>query len=240
MAGEPLTRPRPVTACAAIVPTRGRPRMAAELIDAFGKTAVCSELVFCVDNDDPALGGYRELMGQRAFTRHAVSWYVGPRQSLTAWTNQVALALAPRFEALVSMGDDHRPVTKAWDRKLLDAIRGMGGGWAYGDDGLQHENLPTAFMVSAPIVRALRWMLLPGCAHMFVDAAARDLGRAADRLAYLPHVSIRHLHYTSGLSPHDQTYADAYESWDDDEATYRSWLGGPIEDHADTVKEACA
>ena len=120
----------------------------------------------------------------------------------------------------------------------------MGGGWAYGDDGLQHENLPTAFLVTSRIVAALGWMLgSPGCQHMFVDAAARDLADATGRRAYLPDVSVRHLHHTAGLSPKDPTYATGEASWHADEAAYRTWLGhpegtGPIQADADTVRKS--
>src|SRR5580704_8239610 len=122
----------PAPACAAIVPTRGRPGSMAGLLEAFGQTAVCTELIICLDDDDPALGAYTELMARPLFARHRVAWFHGPRQGLTGWTNTVAGWACDRYEALITLGDDHRPVTPAWDRKLLDASRAMGGGWAYG------------------------------------------------------------------------------------------------------------
>lgn len=242
-------------ACLAIVPTRGRPAQAAGLIEAFG-TAVCTQLMFCLDDDDPALDQYKLLIHARAaqFTRFPVSWYAGPRQQLAGWTNQVAVKQAGRFEALITLGDDHRPQTPAWDRELLDAVRKMGGGWAYGDDGAPHQvtppgwvtsRLPTAFLVSSRIVAALGWMLgPPGCQHMFVDAAARDLALAAStpeapRLAYLPHVKIRHDHWTTGRSAHDQTYAAGQACWPADQAVFDAWSAGPINEDAETVRRAC-
>jgi len=229
----------PPAACAAIIPSRGRPGAAEALLDLAGHTSVCTELVFCLDGDDPALNGYKHLMTRPFFSRQRVSWYVGPRRSLTGWTNRIARQLAPGTRMLFSLGDDHRPQTQGWDRKLLEAAEAMGGGWAYGDDGLQHENLPTAFGVSSRIVEALGWMLLESCAHMFVDAAARDLAEKCGRRAYLPQVKISHLHYTSGLSPLDQVYIDGYASWAADEAAYRAWLAGPIRDDAEKVRAAC-
>lgn len=218
-------------AVAAIVPSRGRPGSLAELLEDFGDTAVCSELVICLDDDDPELGAYRDLARQPRFARHPVTWHAGPRNTLTGWTNAAAATLIGQgTQAIISLGDDHRPVTAGWDRKLLEAARAMGGGWAYGDDGLQHENLPTAFLVTANVAAALGWVLLPACRHMFVDAAARDLAEACGRRAYLPDVHVRHLHYTSGLSGYDQTYAGGYASWPDDEAAYRAWLADDKED----------
>lgn len=245
-------------ACAAIVPTRSRPGELAELLEVFGDTAVCTDLVVCLDDDDPFLNGYKHLMTQPRFTRHRVSWYVGPRQGLVGWTNQVAAEVAPRYEALISLGDDHRPGSPAWDRKLLAVARRMGGGWVYGDDGVPHQStpdgwvtsrLPTAFLVTAPIVRALGWMLYPDCRHMFVDAIARDLGLAAGtpgrpRLAYEPHVKVWHQHWTTGLAVNDQTYEDGQASWGLDEQVYRGWLAGEpgqrlIDKDAETVRRAC-
>lgn len=214
-------------ACLAVVPSRGRPAQLGEMLEAFGATSVCSDVFICADSDDETYGEYRQMLARTLFTRGHVYIRVGPRQSLAGWTNMIAAEYAPLYEALITLGDDHRPVTRAWDRKLLDAARAMGGGWAYGDDGLQHENLPTAFLVSSPVVQAVGWMLLDGCRHMFVDAAARDLAGLLHRRAYLPDVHVKHLHYTSGLSPLDQTYIDGYASWAADEAVYRAWAGDP-------------
>ena len=245
-------------ACAAIVPSRGRPAAMRELLAAFGETAVCSRLIICLDDDDPALGGYREVREEPRFARQPVSWVAGPRMGLAGWTNMIAGTACREYEALITLGDDHRPETPGWDREWLTSARIMGGGWVYGDDGVPHavtppgwctSRLPSAFLVTSPIVRALGWMMLRGCEHMFVDAAARDLGLAAGtedrpRLAYLPHVKVRHDHYTTGRSQRDATYDTGMASWGADEAAYRAWLGRPegtgqILKDADTVRRAC-
>src|SRR5689334_20675765 len=129
-------------ACAAIVPSRSRPAAVEALLDLAGHTSVCTELVICLDADDPAMNGYKQLMTRPFFSRCRVSWYVGPRDTLVGWTNTMARELAPRTRMLFSLGDDHRPLTEAWDRKLLDAAEEMGGGWAYGDDGITHQHIP--------------------------------------------------------------------------------------------------
>jgi hypothetical protein len=239
-------------ACAAIVPTRGRPGGLSQLLDDFTATAVCTDLIVCLDDDDPALDQYKVILSARRFARHTVCWHAGPRDSLAGWTNRIAGLHAADYEAVITLGDDHRPQTPAWDRKLLDAARAMGGGWAYGDDGVEHQDtpegwvtsqLPSAFLVSTTIVAALGWVMLPGCQHMYVDAAARDLGLATGRLAWLPEVKVRHDHYTTGRSARDATYEHGQASWAADEAAYRAWLGdpagtGPICDDAETVREA--
>jgi hypothetical protein len=246
--------------CVAIVPSRERPGSIADLLDTFGDTAVCTRLVICLDDDDPQLDAYRKVMEQPRFARQLVSWVTGPRRGLAGWTNKIAAAACREAEALITLGDDHRPESPAWDREWLMAARLMGGGWVYGDDGVTHSQtpagwvtsvLPSAFLVTSPIVAALGWMLgPPGCQHMFVDAAARDLALAASapgrpRLAYLPFTRVRHDHYTTGRSARDATYDHGYASWTGDEAAYRAWLGTPegtgqIAADADTVRTVCS
>ena len=65
-------------ACAAIVPSRGRPGPLGEFLDAFTGTSVCSELYICLDDDDTALPGYETLMDEPRFARHLIHWISGP------------------------------------------------------------------------------------------------------------------------------------------------------------------
>jgi hypothetical protein len=226
-----------------VCPTRARAGNARRLIDTWGRTGVCSDLIFCVDDDDPQLPAYRALMGERMFHRGVVTWLRGPRMSLCGWTDLVAAEYAPRYQALMSIGDDHVPETGAFDLKLYDAAAIDGGGFAYGDDGVQHENLPTACLITTNILRALAGpdgkprMCLPGARHMFTDAYWRDLAAAAGCRYYLPHVSVRHLHHITRASVRDQTYLDGEASWAADEAVYRAWLADRIGFDATIVKE---
>ena len=200
-----------------ITPTRGRPASAQRLTDAVMDTAAAAtDLVFAIDDDDPSYAGMPAT--ERAMQVR------GPRRTCTEWTNQIASFMGDGYRALASLGDDHVPVTPGWDTMLLAAIDDMGGtGIAYGDDGLQGEFLPTAPVISSDIVAALGWMFYPPIVHVFADNVWLDLGREAGCLRYVPRVRIEHLHYTSGLSPHDQTYADRDPFWAQDEAAYHAW-----------------
>jgi hypothetical protein len=84
------------------------------------------------------------------------------------------------------MGDDHRVRTAGWDYVLAAAA----GPWgvAYGDDGIQHEALPTAVVMSADIVRVLGKMGPPTLYHMYIDNYWRALGEGIARLAHTPNV----------------------------------------------------
>jgi hypothetical protein len=207
-----------------ITPSRGRPRQLNELAHAVAETTSGrAEVLGLVDLDDPDRAAYKAL---------SCRIWTGPRASLSAWTNYAATNLVgpnqlepPRY--LASLGDDHRPRTMDWDRHLIDAIEQQldGPGIAYGNDLLQGAALPTAWVVSAEVVRAVGWMMLPSCEHMYVDAAVLALGEAAGRIAYVPSVIIEHLHPIAGKAAWDDSYrasnsgaryaadAGAYEAW---------------------------
>ena len=191
-----------------ITPSRGRPQQLHEMVDAVRSAALGSvEVIAGVDLDDPLLDEYRALASCRLV--------VGPRQTLSGWTNMLARSAvndwtpAPRY--LASLGDDHRPRTPGWDLKLIEAIErfGAAGGFAYGDDLQAGQSLPTAWVVSADIVRTVGWMMLPAAEHMYVDTAVLALGQAAGRIAYLPEVVIEHLHPSAGKARWDESYIES-------------------------------
>jgi len=207
-----------------ITPSRGRAARLREMVEAVHSTALGDVAVVAgLDHDDPALPDYEADAPYR--------YVVGPRQSLCAWTNTLALAaLASNTEAppryLASLGDDHRPRTKGWDRKLIEAIEAMDGpGFAYGRDLFQDKNMPTAWVVSAEIVRAVGWMMLPCCAHMYVDAAVLELGRAAGRIAYRPDVIVEHVHPLAGKASWDASYreSNSEDRYEVDRMAYDAW-----------------
>jgi hypothetical protein len=205
-----------------IVPTRGRPEGMRRLEDAVATTAtVLTDLTFAIDDDDePSAAGRRSLSAR-------TGWITGPRDTVSGWTNRVALKHAGEYRALASLSDDHVPRTRGWDRLLLDAIDRMGGtGFAYGDDLGQRENLATSVVVSADIVQALGWFMLPACAHYHVDNAWMDLGRGAGCLAWCPDVVIEHAHPFWGAAPMDATYESEFGRGSADLAAYQAWHGG--------------
>lgn len=213
---------------AVIVPSRGRPRQLRELVDAIYDTAETDvRVVAAVDDDDPTLDAYgRALEGVEVNT----VVYRGGRRSLSGWTNHLAQlelegASPPRY--LASLGDDHRPITPGWDRKLIEAAEalGPGGGWAYGDDLLQGARLPTAWVVSAEITRALGWVMLPACAHMYVDNAVLELGRHCGRIVYRRDVVIEHLHPVAHKGQWDDSYreSNAPERYAADREALEAW-----------------
>lgn len=235
-----------------ITPSRGRVGQLDELTRACHDTTTGRvDVVGLVDDDDPYRAAYKGLPSTHVWT--------GPRRSLAGWTNYAAQILldckpseGPRY--LASLGDDHRPRTRDWDLRLIEAIEQLDGpGIAYGNDLLQGEQLPTAWVVSADVVRALGWMMLPGCEHMYVDTAVAELGRSAGRIAYRSDVVVEHLHPLAGKADWDASYREtntdaryaadrfAYEAWkrdglEADAATIRALKGSPCTPTSATVE----
>lgn len=227
---------------AVIVPSRGRPRQLREMVEAVYATAATDVAVYLgLDDDDPA-DYLAEFLG-----REWDLWACrGERKSLSAWTNHLAAQVldspaAPRW--LASLGDDHRPRTRGWDRKLIEAIEDLGGsGIAYGNDLLQGAALPTAWVVSSDIVRTLGWMMLPACAHMYVDNATLELGRALDRIVYRPDVIVEHLHPDAGKAARDASYRESNTParYAADGAAFEVWRRDGLAGDVARLREATA
>lgn len=141
-----------------------------------------------VDEDDSSYDGF-------LFEGSHVMAVVGPRQQLAGWTNTLAeLALADGHEILASFGDDHRPRTFGWDKRVLEAFNERGKGLVYTRDGLQDENLPTAPFWSSEIIAALGWYFPPILKHLWADNFWHAFADALGRRFYLDDVLIQHLH----------------------------------------------
>lgn len=230
-----------------IVPSRGRPQNITRLLTAWHDTGATAQLVVALDDDDPQLDTYLDVLADDMRLRelHVI---VGPRLRMNGTLNAVAATVldkvleprpgtAPRLPDVIGfMGDDHLPRTPEWDQKIEAALDNLGHGIVYADDLVQRQNLPTAVFMSATIVRALGYMAPPVLVHLFLDNYWRDLGLASGRLRYLPGVVIEHLHPIAGKAEHDETYAqaNASETWTHDEEAYHAFVtdGGIIRDAA--------
>lgn len=215
-----------------IVATRGRPERFAELLGSVAEMSTLDVRVAAgVDDDDPTLPRYLELIDSSPVP---LSVHVGRRITMGHAVNRtcdiVVDDLRPRF--LASLNDDHRPRTYGWDDLLVCAVRSLDGpGWAYGNDLIQGERLPTAWLQSVEVYDALGWMMYPACAHMYLDDVVREVGRAARRIAYVPEVIIEHLHPIAGKAEWDEGYARENSDlrYREDGAAYERWrsAGGP-------------
>jgi hypothetical protein len=188
-----------------VVPSRGRPGNVERLVQAWHDTSQAStELVVAVDEDDPRLKDYQEI--RMPFLGRL---RVGRRLRLGGTLNEVAAEYADRAFAIGFMGDDHVPRTVGWDATVTAALEELGTGIVYGDDLIQGAALPTAAFMTSDIISALGYMVPGGLVHLEIDTAWLLLGRAIDRIRYLPEVVIEHCHPIAHTAEWDDGYAEA-------------------------------
>ena len=183
-----------------LVPTRGRPQNAIEVLKSHKEFSCKSDLLFVVDTDDDELIHYRSAVG----LEHIVEVENNTR-GMAYPLNVAAKKYANDYEFFSFIGDDHRLRTPDWDIALMRAI-GNQSGLAYGNDLLQGENLPTAVMMAGAIVRALGGMVPPKLKHLYLDNFWKTLGNDLGNLSYLPGVIIEHLHPIAGKAEWDEGY----------------------------------
>lgn len=215
-----------------VVPSRGRPESVARVAQAWRETGAHEDasLVFAIDEDDPRYGEYYAIA--RCVDRPGILQvsFVG----MATWLpmvhklNECAAAAAgaePGWGGIAFMGDDHLPRTPGWARAYLDALRELGTGIVYGDDGIQGEKLPTQWAMTSDIVRALGRMVPAPVEHLYCDNAIKDLGEQAGCLRYLSDVLIEHMHPIAGKAPTDAGYqrVNRPEQYARDGAAYRLW-----------------
>jgi hypothetical protein len=227
-----------VTDLVVIVPSRGRPGAARELVEAFAATRTVAHLVFAIDDDDPTGPEYYRQFGGPDSTVDTGSAPSTMVRALNASAIARASAANPPF-AFGFMGDDHRPRTVGWDARYLEALRELGTGIVYGDDLLQGERIPTQVAMTSDIVRSLGWMAPPVLTHLYVDNFWRDLGVAAGCIRYLPDVVVEHMHPIAGKADWDEGHqrVNAPEMYHADRAAYGRFIeAGGLTAAVETVK----
>jgi hypothetical protein len=199
----------------ALCPSRGRPEGAARALASFLETRhdPGSRLLFIVDADDPTGTDYPP----------DYTLIVPPSGCMggalkAAATDQNVLGQAT---SVGMIGDDNLFVTPGWD-VTFDGWLTANIGIAYGDDGFQHEKLPTSWWVSRPLVDVFG-MAEPGLRHFYMDNYWLELGQATRCLRYFGDVSIEHLHPLAHKAPRDAIYDRSYAFVPDDQSYFRHW-----------------
>lgn len=205
-----------------LVPSRGRPGNASELIAAWEATRSFAKLWICVDEDDPTLKEYKRIP-LPPWVQLKVNARLRLGGTLNAWAMQ---AIQDDFQVIGFMGDDHRPRTPRWDLSIQEAISDAGGAAVvYGNDLLQGRNLATAVAMSANVIDSIGYMVPPGQTHLYIDNAWGDMGKALGHFIYLERVVIEHLHPIAGKAQWDDVYKEVNsgEMYTADQAVYEAW-----------------
>lgn len=190
-----------------ICPTLRRPRNVARLRDSYMQTATDVSELRFVNGDD----------------------------TCTSKVNQAAAVAALDYTALMFVGDDHVFGTPGWDKALLEPLRERPG-ITYPDTVSRYGH-PEVFAISASIVAALGWMMLPSLRHYYVDDVIMQLGGRAGCITFLPEVKVPHLHYLITGEARDSVYERAQGWLDGDRDTYWAWLRDQSDADVETVRK---
>jgi hypothetical protein len=223
-----------------IIPTRGRPNNIRRVIEAWDTTGAwdVANLLLVFDADDPENPGYQQVL--READRCGLSGLEMPQWApMVHKLDEAAWQSAGSYFALGFGGDDHVPRTAGWAKTYVEALRALGSGIVFGDDGYQHERCPTQWAQTADIVTALGRMCPAPVEHMYSDVSVLDLGRAAGCIRYLPEVLVEHMHPIVRKADNDEQYqrVNSRDQFRRDLDIYRRWKRSELPGQAAAVKE---
>jgi hypothetical protein len=224
---------------AVIVPTRGRPNNMRRLMEAWAETEATAKLVFAVDSDDPTFRQHRPELDaavKRLGLDTQVEVWETDSSCMNEALNETATTIAPAYDVLGFMGDDHVPRTLHWDEMIMSRGAGADPWMAYGNDLFQAANLPTAVFMTSSIVKTLGFMAPPVLRHLFLDNTWIEWGRALGGLRYYGDIIIEHMHPQAGKAEWDEGHlrVNGSESWDHDSAAWSEYLKRDL--HVDLAK----
>jgi hypothetical protein len=205
-----------------LVPTRGRPSNAVELLAEHEKLSTHSDILFIIDANDPEHDQYEFEVGA-----HKCMTIENETRGMAYPINKAANAIVKenKYQYFAFLGDDHRPRTAGWDGILIQAMQRRPS-MAYSNDLLQGERLPTMITMTSDIVAALNGMVPPKMKHLYLDNFWKKLGQDLGALTYLDHVIVEHMHPVAGKAEWDEGYKEvnATEIYAFDALAYQNYI----------------
>lgn len=223
-----------------ICPSRDRPDKAIEAYESWKETRTdLSDFYVAIDEDQVDL--YKPVLEKGI----PIQYCPKGRRGMADCANYAACYWAKHYDYIMFIGDDHRFRTLNWDRFFKEAMDKQGGwGYVYGNDLLQGAALPTEVMVSSNIINLLGYFIYPKLQHLWIDNYWLALGSSIEKITYLDHVVIEHMHYSVGKSEHDQAYKEVNNNdiISHDQHVFTEWVHNPtgLHDEVRQIKEAMA
>jgi hypothetical protein len=187
-----------------------------------------ADVFFVVDADDMHIDQYEEILGGDVAAQviRMPEW-----QPLVPKLNAAAVDLAPKYRAVVFMGDDHVPISPMWAHTLLHNHTFRPNSIWYGPDGFQGMKLPSWWSMSSSIIKALGRMVPAPVQHMFCDNSVLELGKAAACLSYDERIFIEHRHPYAGKAKLDEQYqrVNRPEQYERDGQAFRQWMADGLQ-----------
>lgn len=185
-----------------LCPTRARPENAKRLKHNFAaNTKGDTDLVFCIDDNDPKLVDYLVMAQEPGFYyKTDTPKRLGPW--LNYWVDKIS-----EYDIVGFVGDDVLARTWNFDDRIREAM--VPNGIVYGNDGWQGQNLPTSVFMDARMVEKAGYMVYPKLTHLYIDNHWKAWGEALGTLKYLEDVHLEHMHPFAGKAENDKVYEDA-------------------------------
>jgi len=171
-----------------LCPSRGRPELAKKMIGSALATGGGElQIILYLNNDDPELARYRELIDSKFFI-------VGPdRSPAYSWNKLAGMA---RYDILCLMGDDAWFETANWVPKVMTAFNNYNDKivFAYPDmagyQGILQEHHCPHYFLHKNWIRVLGYFVPPQFWHWYVDTWHHDIAKLIGRRHIIKDVKI--------------------------------------------------
>jgi hypothetical protein len=224
---------------AVLIPSRGRPENIKRFMQAVKDTEADVDIYVGIDPDDPRLDDYWDLP-----TKYR-NLYINEgteRQRFGPTLNRLCNFIlhlndcGENYKYIMWCGDDHVPRSKNWDKEYMRVLDDLGVGIVYGNDLVMGEAIATELAMTTNIVEGLGYAVPEGFVHLYIDNYFMELGKAINKLVYLPGVVVQHMHPCAGTAQEDQTYIEANspENWTNDRIRLNKYLAEELQ--ADVAK----
>lgn len=191
-----------------LVPSRGRPKGFAQMIESARATATYPEhmeIVCYLDIDDPGRFSYPNPHGRN---QNGLRYLYGERIVLSAMWN--ACYDTAKGEILMHCGDDIRFLTDGWDVLVRDTFAAVGDKilFVYGDDlGPNGQIFGTHGFLHRRWVETVGYFVPPLFSSDWNDVWLNEVAQAIDRHQFLP-MQMEHLHPYFGKGEYDLTHQE--------------------------------
>lgn len=229
-----------------VLPSLARPHLLKEFFEAYKKAESVTPGLVLIDKTDPKKEEYLSL-------DYPKGWRVILTDSILMGdkVNEVWDQIRD-LDWVGILNDDHKPVTKHWDEKILANINGHN---VIGTNDGPSEDKPWnaphricgAICFSGRILRTLGWMFPPGLKHLYSDDAWGYLFGKTQCCNILMDVVVHHDHAYKDPSKKDSTYFKINGEgdfsinnptgglWDQDRIALETWLKTTAEKDAQKV-----
>lgn len=200
----------------AICPTRSRPKMFKEMLESFLNTRSVTDMIVCLDDDDPCLPEYLAIIPS------GIAIQIGVRNTPNKWINQIATFNDAEYYFAVN--DDFLFITEGWDDKLIDAAGDCG--ISFPNDLIHHGQESALPLIPKKLYDITGYIMLPTVRHLCGEIIWKVLGQGIGHWKYVPDAVIEHRHFSTGKMAPDEisNWTNDQEQHKKDKDMYSIWL----------------